>query len=110
MPVVPMRQTITIKRSEGLDEWGNPVYGRPFSLNCRIDEGSSVRQYRSAGTTNSEVVVATARIILDKLADIRETDTLSFTNELGQTIERMPKEINVKRDVGGKPMLTEVIV
>ncbi len=110
MPVVPMRQTITVTRGGALDDWGNPTAGEVLTLKCRIDEGSSVRQYRSAGTTNSEVVVATARILLDKLADIRETDTISFTNELGQTIERMPKEINVKRDVGGNPMLTEVVV
>ncbi|MDP1503162.1 hypothetical protein [Bacillus velezensis] len=48
--------------------------------------------------------------MVDKLADIRYTDTLSFTNELGETIERKPKEINVKRQVSGKPILTEVIV
>jgi hypothetical protein len=62
------------------------------------------------GVTNSEIVIASARILFDKLADIRETDTIVFTNELGQTFEKTPKEINVKRSVGGKPMLTEVIV
>lgn len=110
MAVIAMRQTITVKRSEELDDWGEPIYNEIITLKCRIDEGSQVRQYRSAGTTNSEVVVATARILLDKLADISETDTISFTNELGQTIERTPKEINVKRNVAGKPILTEVIV
>lgn len=110
MAVIAMRQTITVTRGGGLDDWGNPLPGEQLTLKCRIDEGSQVRQYRSAGTTDSEVVVATARILLDKLADISETDTISFTNELGQTIERKPKEINVKRNVSGKPMLTEVII
>ncbi|MCR9040860.1 MULTISPECIES: hypothetical protein [Bacillus] len=54
--------------------------------------------------------MATARILVDKLADIRYTDTLAFTNELGETIVRKPKEINVKRHVSGKPILTEVVV
>ncbi|MGM0904261.1 MAG: hypothetical protein ACQEXB_24555 [Bacillota bacterium] len=110
MAVIPMRQTIDVKRSDELDDWGKPVFNEIHTLKCRIDEGTQIRQYRSAGTTNSEIVVATARILIDKLADIRETDVISFTNELGQTIERTPKEINVKRDVAGKPMLTEVIV
>jgi hypothetical protein len=110
MPVIPMRQTITVSRGGGLDDWGNPVPGAETTLKCRIDEGAQVRQYRSAGTTDSEVVVATARILLDKLADISENDTITFTNELGQIIERKPKEINVKRNVAGKPMLTEVII
>lgn len=110
MPIVPMRQTITVKRGGTLDDWGNATPDQTFTLKCRIDEGSQVRTYRSAGTTDSEVVVATARIMLDKLADIRETDIIAFTNELGQTFERTPKEINVKRGPGGKPMLTEVVV
>lgn|SRR5690606_34663254 len=110
MPVIAMRQTIKVNRGGGLDDWGNPMPGEQLTLKCRIDEGSQLRQYRSAGTTSSETIVATARIMLDKLADIRETDTISFTNELGQTIERTPKEINVKRNGSGKPMLTEVII
>ncbi|MFV4885084.1 hypothetical protein RY279_06390 [Bacillus velezensis] len=48
--------------------------------------------------------------MVDKLAGIRYTDTLAFTNELGEIIERKPKEINVKRHVSGKPILTEVVV
>ncbi|MFZ7945664.1 hypothetical protein [Neobacillus sp. 19] len=56
------------------------------------------------------MVVASARILFDKLADIRETDTLVFTNELGLTIEKNPIEINVKRGANGKPILTEVVV
>ncbi|TWJ96521.1 hypothetical protein CHCC20487_0851 [Bacillus licheniformis] len=48
--------------------------------------------------------------MIDKLADIRYSDTILFTNELGETIARKPKEINVRRHVSGKPILTEVIV
>jgi hypothetical protein len=108
--IIPMRQTITVTRGGDIDEWGNATPGETLTFDCRIDEGSQVRQYRSAGTTESEIIVATARILLDKLADIRETDTIAYTNELGITIEKKPKEINVKRNVGGKPVLTEVVI
>lgn len=110
MAILPMKQTVIIKRGGELDEWGNEIPETMFPLTCRVDEGSTLRTYRSVGMTNSEIVVATARIIFDKLVDIRETDSIVFTNELGQTFEKNPKEINVKRGVSGKPMLTEVIV
>jgi hypothetical protein len=110
MALLPMKQTVIIKRGGDLDEWGNVSPGEVLTLKCRVDEGTSLQSYRSVGVTNSEIVIASARILFDKLVDIRETDTIVFTNELGQTFEKTPKEINVKRSVGGKPMLTEVIV
>jgi hypothetical protein len=110
MAYIAMRQTITVKRGEVLDDWGNAAPSETFTLNCRIDEGWALHAYRSAGSSDNEIVVSTARILLDKLADIRETDKISFTNELGQTIERSPKQISVKRGVSGKPVMTEVII
>ncbi|QUN08721.1 hypothetical protein KTJ85_14280 [Bacillus sp. 7D3] len=111
MAIIPMRQTVTVTRaSDDIDVWGNPMDVEPFDIRCRIDEGSTIANSRSSGVVKSEEVVATARILVDKLADIRYTDTLAFTNELGETIVRKPKEINVKRHVSGKPILTEVVV
>jgi hypothetical protein len=110
MPLIPMRQMITVKRGGAVDEWGNQAPGTTFELKCRIDEGSTLSKVRSQGVNKGEDVVADAKILLDKLADIRYSDMISFTNELGETIERRPKEINVKRGVSGKPMLTEVLI
>ena len=111
MAYVSMRQIITVKRGEVLDDWGNAAPSETtFTLNCRIDEGWALHSYRSGGNSGNEIVVSTARILLDKLADIRETDMISFTNELGQTIERSPKQISVKRNVSGRPVMTEVII
>jgi hypothetical protein len=110
MAVLPMKQTVIIERGDTLDEWGNVVPGETIPMKCRVDEGSTRQIYRSAGTKISETVVASARILFDKLADIRETDTIIFTNELGTTIEKNPIEINVKRGASGKPILTEVVV
>jgi hypothetical protein len=110
MAILPMKQTVTIKRGGALDDWGNAVPGETLTLKCRVEEGSRLASYHSVGLSSNEIVVAQARILFDKLADIRETDTLVFTNELGITIEKTPKEINVKRGVSGKPILTEVII
>jgi hypothetical protein len=111
MAVLPMKQTVLIlRRDTEPDEWGNSGISETFELKCRVDEGLALRSYQSVGMTNSEVVVGTARILFDKLADIRETDTIVFTNELGVTIEKSPIEINVKRGSSGKPLLTEVVI
>jgi hypothetical protein len=109
MAIVAMKQTITVKRGGALDDWGNPTVGETFNLKCSVSEGSTLMKVRSQGISQGDEVVADARILLDKLADIRYTDTISFTNELGETIERNPKEINVKR-LNGKPLLTEVLI
>lgn len=110
MPIIPMQQTITVKRGGALDDWGNATPGVTSTLKCRVDEGSSVVNSRSQRYVNDSTEVSTARILLDGLADIKYTDIITFTNELGETIEKSPKEINVKRHVSGRPMLTEVLV
>ncbi|WP_404351672.1 hypothetical protein LG311_10270 [Sutcliffiella horikoshii] len=117
MPIVPMKQTITVTRaltdyvdgSPRLDEWGNPIPDDIFTLKCRVDEGTRLSESRSSGLNrDGETAVSTVRILFDKLADIQYTDLLSFENELGEKITGKPKEINVRRNVGGKPILTEV--
>ncbi|EDW22152.1 hypothetical protein FO510_05615 [Bacillus pumilus] len=110
MAMFPMRQTIMVKRpSDELDRWGNPINeAEEFTLKCRIDEGSTVVKARNNGVVKSEEAVASARILLDRLADVRYTDVISYTNELGETMEKRPKEINVKRHIDGKALLTEV--
>jgi hypothetical protein len=110
MPLIPMTQIITVMRGGALDDWGNPMTGIAFDLKCRIDEGSTMSKVRSQGVNKGDEVIADAKILLDKLADIKYTDTIRFTNELGETIERQPKEINVKRSLGGQPMLTEILI
>lgn len=106
-----MKQEITVKSGGEEDEWGYPTQPTVRTLKCRIDEGTMAVKSKTGGMSREgEVVVAEARIMLDKLVEIAYTDEISFTNELGTTITRKPKEINVKRNIAGKPILTEVII
>ncbi|SFX48656.1 hypothetical protein SAMN04487866_10959 [Thermoactinomyces sp. DSM 45891] len=106
MAIIPLRQIIKVSRSSGkLDEWGNPIPIEPFSIRCRADEGSFVVE-----DTGGKVVVSSLKVLLDKLADIRYDDEIEYTNEIGITIKRAPKRVNVKRDYVGKPVLTEVFL
>lgn len=98
-----MKQTITVKRSGGLDDWGKPIVGESVEMNARVEEVTeSIRNHQG------KEVVAGHRVILDKLADIRYEDAIQYTNELGVTIERNPQKVEVKRMLNGKPMLTMV--
>jgi hypothetical protein len=114
MAIIPLKKTVTIKRGgDTLDDWGNLLPVTTLTLNCHIEEGAKITRYLSgtgSGMSSSDTYVANARILFDKLADIRETDIIVFTNELGATFERTPKEISVKRGVNGKPLFTEVVV
>lgn len=110
MPLIPMKQEITVRRGGELDDWGNEMPAEEFTLNCRIAEGSQIIASASGIHTVRETEVARARILLDQLADIRYTDEISFTNELGETITKRPKEISVKRMLSGKPVMTEVFI
>lgn len=110
MAIIPLKQTVTVIRAFGFDDWGNQIPGDEEPLAARVDEGYKVVQQRGGSTVRSEEATSTARILFDKLAPINYDDTLRFTNELGETIERKPKEINVKRNVAGKPVLTEVLI
>ncbi len=110
MAIVPMRQEITVKRGGPPDEWGNPLPDEKVIHKCRVDEGTFLVEYRASSNVSSREVVAKARIILDKLVDIRYSDEIIYTNELDQDIKQSPKKINVKRHINGKPILTEVFI
>jgi hypothetical protein len=108
MALVPMKQSITVKKPGSVDEWGNPISGSITTYKCRVDEGSELVVKHSGGQTSSETVVAEARIMIDGLADVDYADTVEFTNELNHTISRSPKQIDVKRNIGGDPILTVI--
>ena len=114
MPIVPMKQVVTVKRPGVKDEWGEGGKDRTFSLKCRITEGGKLDRVSNASSgisgVVSEEVVSVATILFDKLADIRYEDTISFRNELGVTVHYKPLNIKIVRNVAGKPILTKVSV
>lgn len=109
MAIIPLRQTITVYKKTGLDEWGNPIESPPITLKCRVDESSHTTSDVQA-MQRGKVLVPEVRILLDKLADIGYDDEIEFTDENGRTIRKKPIRINVKRDFFGKPLLTEVLL
>ena len=114
MAMVPMKQTVTINRSDK-DGWGNAVNPQSFTLKCRFEEGVKLTrktsaQQSGANSITSEEVVSTAQIYFDKFADIRLTDELTFTDESGNTRNYLPLSINRIYGLNGKAVLTVVHV
>lgn len=112
MAIIPLKQTARIYRTDneaGLDIYGRPTYLPAVELKCRIDEGSFIttdqESIKSGGT-----VIATAKILFDGLADLGYDDELEYTDELNRSVRKKPKQINVKRDISSKPVLTEVFL
>lgn len=115
MAVIPLKQTVTVKRPGETDRWGNEISPpEEFTLKCRVEDGAKLtrRTSQQTGATQvaSEEIVSSARIYFDKFADIRLTDELLYTDESGNSITYLPININRVRGLNGKAVLTEVEV
>lgn len=102
MAVIPLKQKIAVERAGVKDEWGESLR-ESLTFKCRVDEGAKLVKNRAGAE-----VVSSAQILLDKIADVRYDDYISYTNELGDTIREQPISISVIRNIAGKPLLTEV--
>lgn len=105
MPLIPLKQTVSITKPGTDDGWGGTTPGVVVPYKARVSEETNVvtNQYGEEATTS-------LRIIFDKLPDVSYDDVITYTNELGVTVERKPVSIEVKRGINGKPLLTEVFV
>lgn len=105
MPLIPLKQTVTIYPSGGMNEYGEPVGGTPYTLKCRVQEG--VKLVRDK---DGREVVSVAQIFFDNLVSISLNDQIEFTDENNVTHRFSPISIEVKRGLNGKPLLTVVNV
>lgn len=104
MAIISLKQTVIIERPGALNDWGEVIVEPTVrTLKARVDEGSTLVRNRQG-----EEVVATAQILLDKLADVQYDDTISYTDELGRTLREKPIKIAPIRMANGKATLTEV--
>ncbi|MGE6488511.1 hypothetical protein [Paenisporosarcina sp. NPDC076898] len=114
MALIPLKQEITVTKPYKTDKYNRPLLPETVTMKCRLDEQQKTvkRASSSVGVNQSmsNEVQSSARIILDKLADIRYEDTIEYTNELGITTTYTPLDIEPKRNLAGKVILTVVYV
>ena len=110
MALVPMKQTVSIKRESGeLNIYGKRANVETLTKKCRALEGSHVTEDKASAEVGKTVVVS-LKLLFDKLAEITYDDEITYVNELGTTYAGKPKNITVRRDFAGKAVLTEVFV
>lgn len=110
MAIIPLKQTVKRYRNQGdLDIWGKPQETEIVELKCRAEEGSHTTVDRQSQTQGATIVVD-LKLVLDKLADIDYRDELEYVNEAGTAHRGKPRNITIKRDFTGKPLLTWVYV
>lgn len=114
MAIIPLKQTITVTRPYKTDKFNRPLLPTPVEMKCRFEEKQKTvtRASSSVGVNQSmsNEVQSTARILLDKLADIGYEDEIEYMNELGVTTKYSPLDIAPKRNFAGKAILTVVMV
>lgn len=121
MSLIPLKQNVTITPAvlnpDGTpqtDEWDRPVYDAPYTLKCRIQEGTKLVRSASGASgvhgVAAQEVVSIAQILFDKHPSIGYYDKIMYTDEYGQNFEWQPLNVEVKRNLSGKPILTVVSV
>lgn len=107
MAIIPLRQTASVRKyiADNNDGWATDDYAEPVDYAVRATERFEV-------VTNQlgEEVTASLKLLFDKLPDINYNDKVSYTNELGVTIEREPISIKPTRMINGKATLTSVFL
>lgn len=105
MPLIPLKQDVYVRKniSEKHNGWNQKDYADPVLYKVRATEKIEV-----VTNERGEEKTATVKLMFDKLPDITYKDLISFTNELGVTIEREPLSIKPIRMVNGKPALTTI--
>lgn len=107
MAIIPLKQKASVRKyiADNNDGWATDDYAEPVNYAVRATERFEV-------VTNQlgEEVTASVKLLFDKLPDINYNDKVSYTNELGVTIEREPISIKYTRMVNGKTTLTSVFL
>ncbi|MCG7386879.1 hypothetical protein [Paenibacillus sp. ACRRY] len=105
MPLIGMYQKITVTKAGVSDGWGDTTDGAVVEYKARVTEQTKV-----VVNNYGEEAVSSMTILVDKLPDISYDDTITYTNELGVTIERKPIAIKPRRMVSSRVVITEVNV
>ncbi|MFA4885447.1 MAG: hypothetical protein WC601_06705 [Desulfotomaculaceae bacterium] len=103
--MIPLNQTIKIKKASSVDEWGQTIPGQAITYKCRLDQNSELVR-----DGDGKEVVSKAQILLKGLVKVAYTDTVEFTDEAGNIYAHPPLTISVIRDFTGKPLFTKVVV
>lgn len=113
MPIIPLKQTVTVKREEKKDKFGKITYSS-FTLKCRFVE-SDENSLNTSGSNGyrsvmSEETLYNGTFTFDKYTDILPTDIFVYVDESNREKEYKVGKIKRVRGMNGKAILTKVSV
>ncbi|MFZ4454332.1 hypothetical protein [Salibacterium aidingense] len=105
MAFIPKYQSVTIVRPGGDDGWGGTLPGEETDMAARVN-----LSHEEVPDQHGDVVVSSAKIFLDDLAEVYYDDTIRYTDELGRTIEKKPVRIAPIIGIDGSAVETKVFL
>jgi hypothetical protein len=103
MALVPMKDSITIVKSDGIDGWGEPIPGETITAKGRVTENTAV-----VINQNGEEVASRFSILLPASVIVGYGDEVSFIDSTGATVNGNPVAIKAIKDYVGKVILRKV--
>lgn len=101
--MIPTRDRITVKQTDGLDDWGRPIAGASVSYPCRIDYRNEITK-----DDNGEEVLSKVQILIKGFAPVSTEDTVSWVDGYG-THEVNPISVSPIKDITSKVIFTKVV-
>lgn len=102
--MIPMKDKVNIIRAGEIDDWGRPTNPTTRVLKCRIDYSQ-----KKFVDSKGEDRISKAIIHFKGLVDVKTTDTLEWTDELGQIHSVRPATVSPLKDFS-KIVLTKVVI
>jgi hypothetical protein len=103
MALIPLKDSISVTKPSGTDDWGQPIPGVSNTYDCRIDEGTKLVRNQNG----AEVVVNTHIMIGGGVA-VSYDDDVTWTDSTGVERTKNPVSIGTIKDIASKVLFTEV--
>lgn len=103
--MIPFTEPIELIKAGELDIWGNPSLGETIELRANLRSETKVVK---DGNGNEQVSAFT--LLFVGVVDIRNEDTIRFTEANGEIIEMNPISVKFMRGLDGQPKYTKVVL
>lgn len=103
MSLIPLKDTVIITKSGGINEYGESLPSVSNEYSCRINEGTKLTRNQKGAE-----VVTNTQILLGGAVAVSYDDDVTWTDATGVTLTRKPIAIRIIKDISSKPLFTEV--
>jgi hypothetical protein len=104
MSLIPLKDTVTVEKTGGRDDWGRPTGVTTKNYACRIDNRIEIVKNQ-----DGQDVVSKAEILIDGVANVTVNDVVKWSDPYG-TYEAKPISVSPLKDLSSKVLFTRVVV